>query len=305
MPDRMPGQVTDQIPDKMPDKLLHLTDKVYYLPPWSPTDRPVLGVIAGRSGCLVVDAGNSPAHAELFRRECGALGLPPLSYLAITHWHWDHVFGAATLGLPTVTHHETALRIREMTAFDWSDEALDERVRTGTEIEFCAEMIKLELTPAQREVLVIAVPDASFERSVEIDLGGVTCIVEHVGGDHDPGSSVVYVPDEEVLFLGDCLGADLYHGPYAYTRAKLFPLIEKVLNYPARWYVEGHGKPLSREEMQERLIPLLTLGELARRYRKSRERIAQRFVQEQGRPLSEDELADLEYFLAGAARRAK
>ncbi len=288
------------------DKLKQLTDKVYYLPPYSPTDRPVLGVVAGRDGCLVVDAGNSPAHAALLVRECEALGLGPLRYLALTSWHWDHVFGAAHVGLPAFAHRETARRMAEMAAYSWSDEALAARVAAGTEIPFCSEMIKLELTAADRSALTIAPPTAVFESAAEVSLGGVTCRIEHVGGDHDPGSAVVYVPDEGVLFLGDCLGSDIYGGPEpAYTQAKVFPLVERILGYQARWYVGGHGNPQSREELEAWLLPLLTIGELARRFRDRREKIAERFQHEYGRPLSEDELFDLDCFLAGARRQAK
>jgi predicted amidohydrolase len=42
-----------------------LTVHVYYLSPDSTTDRPVLGAIVGTTGTLVVDAGNSPAHAQV------------------------------------------------------------------------------------------------------------------------------------------------------------------------------------------------------------------------------------------------
>lgn len=286
------------------DKLTQLTGKVYYLPHYSATDRPVLGVVAGRDGCLVVDAGNSPAHAALLRRECEALGLGPLKYLALTSWHWDHVFGAAALDLPTFAHRETARRMAEMAALSWSDDALAARVAAGTEIAFCSEMMKLELTAADRAALTVPTPTATFDTAVEVDLGGVTCRIEHVGGDHDPGSAVVHVPEEGVLLLGDCLGSDIYGGPEpVYTRAKFFPLVERVLSYPARLYVEGHGDPRTREEVEAWLFPLLTIGELARRFCDKRERIAERFQQEYGRPLSQDELTDLDCFLAGARRR--
>ncbi|MDP2871361.1 MAG: MBL fold metallo-hydrolase [Bacillota bacterium] len=287
---------------KMPEKLRQLTDKVYYLPAWERTDRPALGVVAGETGCLVVDAGNSGAHAELLRRECGALNLPPLRYLAITHWHWDHVFGAATLGLPTLAHRETARRIGEMASLRWTDEALDGRVRAGAEIAFCAEMMKLELTPGDREALVIRQPDASFEHRVEVDLDGVTCLVERVGGDHDPGSSVVFVPGEEVLFLGDCLAPDMCRSPWAYTQAAFLPMADKLLTYPVRRYVRGHGPPVSREELEARLAALRTIGELAHRHRDNRKRIRDRFLEKVGRPMSEDDRADLDAFLAGLRR---
>ena len=46
--------------------LKRLTDRIYYIPNDSKTDRPVLGLICGDKYSLVVDAGNSPTHANEF-----------------------------------------------------------------------------------------------------------------------------------------------------------------------------------------------------------------------------------------------
>ena len=59
---------------------------------------------------------------------------------------------------------------------------LDERVATGEEIEFCNEMIKREMPT--RDHLELKSPDVTFTNKIEIDLGGITCVVEHVGGVH-------------------------------------------------------------------------------------------------------------------------
>jgi glyoxylase-like metal-dependent hydrolase (beta-lactamase superfamily II) len=43
----------------------------------------------------------------------------------------------------------------------------------------------------------------TFEDEVQIDLGGITCIIKHVGGDHADDSVVIYIKEEKILFLGD------------------------------------------------------------------------------------------------------
>ncbi|GAB4428720.1 MAG: hypothetical protein Fur0044_26540 [Anaerolineae bacterium] len=45
--------------------LQKLNRHVYWLPPDDRTDRPILGAITGERATLLVDAGNSPAHAQL------------------------------------------------------------------------------------------------------------------------------------------------------------------------------------------------------------------------------------------------
>jgi len=153
-------------------------------------------VIAGKSGTLIVDAGNSPAHARLLLRGLAELDLPKPKYLALTHGHWDHVFGASIYHVPVIANRETQLIIDKMAKYDWSDEALDRRVDEGLEIEFCRDMIKAEM-PC-RDDLVIKPPDMIFNSPTNIDLGETSCQFIPIGGDHSSDSSIVYIPDDRL-----------------------------------------------------------------------------------------------------------
>ena len=53
-------------------------------------------------------------HARLFLDELARSGRAPARFLALTHWHWDHVFGIAELNLPTIAQRETHQRVAEM-----------------------------------------------------------------------------------------------------------------------------------------------------------------------------------------------
>ena len=113
-------------------------------------------MVVGRRRTLVVDAGASPAHAEALLQEIARAGLDAPTLLAITHWHWDHVFGMATLNLLSLAHTETRRMLTTMAQWDWSDEALDRRVEEGVEIAFCRDMMKKELP--DRSALVLEAP---------------------------------------------------------------------------------------------------------------------------------------------------
>jgi glyoxylase-like metal-dependent hydrolase (beta-lactamase superfamily II) len=229
-------------------QLNQISDHIYWLPPDPTTDRPVLGAIAGVQATLMVDAGNSAAHVQLFFSQLTSAKVALPHFVVLTHWHWDHVFGSPALNLPTLAHRETKRRLDLMAGWDWSDEALDRRVAEGVEIEFCRDMLKLELPdPATR---VLRRPEISFSEQVELDLGGLTTQIVHVGGDHAADSVVVYVPQEKIIFLSDCLYFNLYHNPPTYTTGKLFPLIDRLLQFEADFYLLGHNpEPLSRAEM--------------------------------------------------------
>src|SRR5262249_24921847 len=80
--------------------------------------------------------------------------------IALTHWHWDHSFGSAAIDAPVIAHADTAAELAVQAAYDWSDEALDQRVRDGREIAFCAEFLRVELP--DRSDLEIVLPSDTF-----------------------------------------------------------------------------------------------------------------------------------------------
>ena len=242
--------------------LNQISPHVYWLPPDSSTDRPVLGVIAGQRATLIVDAGNSPAHANLLLDELAKLDVPGLTYLVLTHWHWDHVFGITAFQVPVFASKQTCVAVAQMVDLDWCDEALDQRVDEGTEIEFCRDMIKLELP--DRSNLRLRTPDVAFTHQIEIDLGGVTCLIKHVGGDHASDSSIVHVQEDGIVFLGDAPYEDLHHGPRNYTTDKLFPLLDDILSCDAEAYLWGHDpEPMSGTEFAAMSSLLKQIGQFA------------------------------------------
>ncbi len=222
-----------------PCRFEQLTDHVDRFTPDDRTDRPNLGAIHGRGGTLLVDGGASPAHLCAFADELAARGRPPVVAIALTHWHWDHSFGSAALDVPVVAQVETARELAVQAAYDWSDEALAARVADGTEIAFCADMIRLEL-PDRRDLRIV-VPTETFTDRWSLDLGDVQAVVAHVGGDHAADSCVVHVPGEGVLFLGDCLYACLHASEPFLTTTTVRALVARVRSFDAHLAVEGHA----------------------------------------------------------------
>lgn len=240
--------------------LKKLTKRVYHMPHYSETDRPTLGFICGDNFSLAVDAGNSPAHATDFlnlveKRDCS-----PLKMVVITHWHWDHIFGMKRMGLPAISHEKTKKKIDYLKTLKWDDASLDERVKTGEEIEFCSEMIKREMPT--RDYLELKSPEVTFNSKIEIDLGGITCVVEHVGGVHAQDSSIVYVPEEKVMFLADCVYQDFYSGEWSYDKNEFNILIDKIEKYDVTTYVLGHQDPKTYEEMWNLLDDIASIGDI-------------------------------------------
>jgi glyoxylase-like metal-dependent hydrolase (beta-lactamase superfamily II) len=148
--------------------------------------------------------------------------------------------GGSELDGLVIAHSLTAELLIELAARDWSDEGLDKRVAAGQSSAQHAEHVKAEL-PSPRTVEV-APADIVFRESLDIELGGVTVGVRHVGGDHSADSCVMYVEPDRVLFLGDCL-CDSPAG--ALTSELAFPLFDAILEFDAAIYVEGHHQSIS------------------------------------------------------------
>ncbi len=221
----------------MPPLLNQVSEHVYWMPP-GPPDRPSLCVVVSGSDCLMLDAGASAAHARDFLGALAAMGLPSPRFFVLTHWHWDHVFGAAALGVPVIAHVATAERLGTLASYAWDDVALEQRLATGEEIAFCADNIKLEL-PSPREVQ-IARASIVFQGAMEVRVGEVTCSIMHVGGDHAADSCVVHVAPDGVVFLGDCLYDAIYTPVRHYTAAKLLPLLDTLTQLDGGHWIEGH-----------------------------------------------------------------
>jgi glyoxylase-like metal-dependent hydrolase (beta-lactamase superfamily II) len=236
--------------------LNQLNERVFWSSPDQRTDRPVIGAVVGDFLTLIVDAGNSVAHAGAFLHALSRRGVPPPRLLFFTHSHWDHVFGASAFeGVAFIAHASCASKIRDMSRLRWDDKALDERVRDGTEVAFCRDMIRAEL-PDRSELSIIP-PHVFFEGRVELDLGGARCLLEHVGGDHAEDSCAAYLPGEGVVFAGDCLYGSLDSRGPRYSFEQTARVLDCLLGFEAESYVFGHASTVTRRSEVEAWRELL------------------------------------------------
>ena len=223
-----------------PPCILHqASEHVWWFTPEERTDLPSLGIVVGKQETLMLDIGASPAHTQAFLQALEHAGLPPPDSAILTHWHWDHSFGIDALSIPIATHYETANHLKRMAGYDYSDAGLDALVKQGIEIEFVREYMPIELDEEQRRNLKLRHPDFIFDTTRHYDLGDVSCEVRHVGGDHASDSCVIYIPEDKVLFMSDCLYATVYEQPRHYTN-KVLELITQLESFDAQLYIEGH-----------------------------------------------------------------
>ncbi|WP_087972005.1 MBL fold metallo-hydrolase [Oceanobacillus rekensis] len=282
--------------------LRKLTKNVHYMPHYSETDRPTLGLISGDNYSLIVDSGNSPAHASDFLELVDKMDISPVKFVTITHWHWDHIFGMKTMDLLTISHKDTKERIEYLKTLKWDDASLNRRVETGEEIEFCSEMMKREMPT--RDHLELKVPDLAFNHKIEIDLGGVTCVMEHVGGVHAGDSAIIYIPEEKVIFLGDCIYQDFYSGDWSYDLEEFNILVNKIKRYDVNYYVTGHQDPKTHEEMDSFFDELISIGEIVGK-EVSLDKALTKFKEVQKTMPNEDQVEFIQNFVSGNQKKQR
>lgn len=270
----------------------------WYITPISETDRPILGMVVGKNKTLMIDAGNSETHAQYFLDELLKRDISSPDMVVLTHWHWDHIFGLSTLtNTISICSKETKTEMEKLKHLSWSDEALDLRVKEGTEIEFCANAIKKEFGN-ERDIKIV-LPGLTFEKQLEIDLGELTCIIQHVGGSHASDSVVVYIKEEKILFLGDCIYSDIFSEKWKYKINETLQLIEKLEAFDAETYILSHWKAISKEEFKQEITMLRTIATYTDICKGDQQKITEKYNTYVGRELTDDEVEVIEQFVNG------
>jgi glyoxylase-like metal-dependent hydrolase (beta-lactamase superfamily II) len=232
--------------------MIMLTDAIWFSEPRSATDRPVLAIIKGSERSLMIDGGNCPNHATSFLDELSRKGFAEPDFVATTHSHCDHIFGLSALNGIVLSNSVTSDRIRILNRLGWNDVEVAERVKSGQEHEMTALMLKEEV-PGDRTNFTIRVPDVVYEQSIVVHLGGMSCCLEKIGGDHAADSTVVFVPEQRVAFIGDCL---YLNGGDGVSRDALFG---KLLGFGADLYIDSHElQPITRTQLESRYAEMKT-----------------------------------------------
>lgn len=231
------------------------SDRIYYYEGEERTDRPYLYYIRGDEKSAVMDAGNSRSHVEGFYAALSENGLPLPAYTVITHWHWDHTFGLPYVQGETVASALTNRKLREVMAWEWTPEAMENREKTGEDIAFCNRCIRLEYEDLH-EIRVVSAGREVADRQT-IDLGGAHLELFAADSPHSRDSLYVYIPEEKVLAVGDAACEDFYDHDGQYDPEKLRALLALWEPLQISFFLPGHSAPEEREGMEAYLRQIL------------------------------------------------
>lgn len=240
--------------------LKQITPRCFYLPNDPTADRPCLGYIRGDRYGLMVDAGNSPAHHRQFLEEVSATQLPAPSAVALTHAHWDHTYGMCAAAVPTLANHCTQAHLQRMHQWAWTLPAMEERLRTHEDIPFCHECILKEYPDLS--TIRVTTADVVYHGCLTLDLGGVHAKLIHLDNSHADDCSIVFIPEEKVVFLGDITCTDLHHQPPCIHRARFEQLRRSLSALDFAYAIDGHwGDVLTKDAVLQDMDSYFTHGD--------------------------------------------
>ncbi|RLV08685.1 MBL fold metallo-hydrolase [Streptomyces griseocarneus] len=200
------------------------------MPVWDAT----IGVIEGAAGVLLVDTGASLPEGAEVRREVRELTGRDVTHIALTHPHFDHVFGTAAFPGAEVYG---PVGLGEVLARD-HQELWRDAVRHGLDPAAAAEAAAALVRPRHA---------VSGERTLDLG-GGRRVLLANVGPGHTAHDMAVLVAGgdgaPEVVFCGDLVeeSGEPQAGPDALPRrwsAALDRLL--ALGGDDAVYVPGHG----------------------------------------------------------------
>ena len=229
--------------------LNQITPNIYVSDNEELNDRPRLGYIKGSKYAIMIDAGNSPAHAQLFIDELKKMDLKAPDFIILTHWHWDHVYGLCHLDIPSVCSAKTQAKLIEMSKWQWDPISMQARLISGEDIEFCDSCIKVEYEDPKQ--IQVKTADIIFDKFLNIDLGDLNCLILRLDNDHAEDSCIVFIPEEKVIFLGDITSPNYHDGPEHYSLDGITRLMAALNELHFNKAIHGHTEVMSKQEWMD------------------------------------------------------
>lgn len=218
-------------------ELIRFSNRIWYATFEEERDRPCLGYIRGDNWSVAVDAGHSDAHVDEFYDALKKEQLPLPELTVITHWHWDHSFGMHRVNGLCIANSRTNRHLKEYAA----------KIAAEGEETF------LSLDPSiQKEYeggrpVVIVPADIEFKKTLRLDPGGLSVCLSTSVSPHTDDTTLVYIPEEKFLFVGDCICGEF--PTWEKDSQKTKDLIRTIEGIEAQHCLGGHWTILTKEEL--------------------------------------------------------
>jgi len=150
-------------------------------------------------GVIVVDTPMVPDQARAFRQDLARLsGGKPFLYVINTDHHRGHILGNQYFQPTPVVAHEQAWKHMKGYGDNFKQRVVDSFKKEPE--------VQAQLTDIQ-----VIIPKVTFSHRLDIVRGGRDLRIIRVGG-HTAATSVIWLPNESILFVGDAVWVDQH--PY-------------------------------------------------------------------------------------------
>jgi cyclase len=186
------------------------------------------GIIVGTTGVIVVDTKTTPDSEKEVIAEIAKITPKAVNTAIITHSDGDHVNGLAALpaGLTIIAQENCK---KEMEA------------SVGSR------------NPAPQNRL----PTKTYNKTDKFTIDGVRIRLYHWGPAHTSGDTVIYLPDQKLVFGGDLLTTDRpdirVHLEKNGSTAGWIENTKGMIGLNADIYLTGHGDRMTKTDVQKKL----------------------------------------------------
>ncbi len=157
---------------------------------------PNTGVVIGDDAVMIIDATATPVMAQDVIRHVRQVTDKPIRYVVLTHYHAVRVLGASGY---------KAEGLREIIA---SAPTRDLIVERGAQ-DMASEIGRFpRLFQAVESIPGLTWPTMTFQSEMTLWLGALEVRIWHPGRGHTQGDTVVWLPQQKILFSGDLVEAE-------------------------------------------------------------------------------------------------
>ncbi|MBO4807618.1 MAG: MBL fold metallo-hydrolase [Lachnospiraceae bacterium] len=223
-------------------ELKKLTEHIWYMPFEEERDRPNLGYVKGNNWSLAIDAGHSEAHTREFYALLEEENLPLPTVTVLTHWHWDHTFGMHAVNGLCIANDKTNKYLTE-----WKEKI----EKNGPDVFLAINDSVRKEYEGNREVIV-KLADIVYSGEMVLDLGGVEVKILQSEAPHTNDSTLVYIKEDGVLFLGDSTCSEYPMGSKDKNLSE--KLRDTIKSINPEICVEGHWTPVDTQDTLDDLM---------------------------------------------------
>ncbi len=260
------------------DALIKVTDQLYMVSGHGGN----VSFLVTDDGVLVVDAGSGKGSGHAIIEHVKSVTDQPVKYVVLTHYHYDHSFGACAfpedvvvVGHKNIIHNLKTFGQKGLD--DYREGSLKPWVKKlGAEMDSLKnsgdeqwQEVEKKYQAAQKQLeaanqIVIVYPDITFEDEKTICLGPDTIKLIHPGNTHTDGNILVSFVNQKALATGDFF----FNGYMPYIDFNANSNTENWINQvnvytngEYEYVIPGHGKLANANELKKQATYLTVLRE--------------------------------------------